>query len=119
MWSGSIARCSLPVLWALAEKWGQAMSSQARKCFYCDKPIETGDTCEPCKGYRFYIVYDGRAADGDTDKAAVLETVGPMRRLKGAMHEAKVCWSDQGACLYSYAQDGDKLTDERFEGVVP
>lgn len=105
----------------MAEPCKEVMDAADRltECHQCGAPSKGKGYCEKCSGYRFYVVYDGRAADGDTDRAAVLETVGPMRRLKGAMHEAKICWANQGACLYSYAQEGGKLTDERFEGIVP
>lgn len=66
---------------------------------------------------RAYIVYDGRAAFGDTDNATVLEHMGNF--LKPPWKAARRSWGGMDAVLYSYRIDlGNVLSDERFEGRI-
>ena len=66
---------------------------------------------------RTYIVYDGRAWIGNADDAAVLEYIG--ERPKIPWREVRKDWGGQGVQLYSYRRvEGNKLVDERHEGVI-
>lgn len=60
---------------------------------------------------RMYILYDGRAAGGDTDDASVLEALG--------MYDKKPripsMWADTDCVMFSYKVVGSILTDERQE----
>lgn len=60
---------------------------------------------------RIWILYDGRAAGGDTDDAAVLEAWGPRKGKPDMRH-----WHDHDAALYSYRQGPNHTAeDERRE----
>jgi len=61
---------------------------------------------------RLFVVYDSRAISC-VDDAAIMETCGG---LAGAVAAAP----SHGACVvYSYADDGRELTDERLEWSDP
>ena len=62
---------------------------------------------------RKFIVYDGRAISGDTDRASVYCTEGTLRRAKGSAFEFGE------SAIYSYEVGPDNvLTDERLECVT-
>ena len=63
--------------------------------------------------HRLYIIYDGRAAFGDTDDATVMV----------ACDSVDECWSYLGdfgddCVVYSYLESGNDLIDERFEFIL-
>lgn len=63
---------------------------------------------------RRFLVYDMRAAGGDTDDATVLCV---EDTLKAAVRETRKSFGE--GVVYSYAViDGDNLIDERMEKVV-
>lgn len=68
-------------------------------------------------GKRKYLIYDGRAAGGDTDEASVCEVCQSLAEAKRNAPE----YGDDCA-VFSYAvedRDGKSyLVDERFECVV-
>lgn len=53
-----------------------------------------------------WIIFDGRAANGDTDDAAVLETFGydgqDIKTDDAAIKYAQREWKDHELCLYRY-----------------
>lgn len=62
---------------------------------------------------RKFVVYDGRAAGGDTDEAQVLLVCSSLTEAKKeAPHHGDDC------AVFSYAVQGDQLVDERLEFVV-
>ena len=63
-------------------------------------------------GKRVYIVYDPRAASGDTDKATVYESFDAPSDGK-AKREAYRMWGDRAYVLYGYTfKDGQAIEDE-------
>lgn len=58
---------------------------------------------------RIYILYDGRAATGDTEGATIFVVC-------DSEEEAQSYKDDFGqSCCYSYRKQDNKLTDERHE----
>lgn len=63
-------------------------------------------------GDRVYIVFDARAASGDTDDAAVLESFDAPSDGK-AKRAAYRMWHEQPYVLYGYTfKDGQAIEDE-------
>lgn len=62
-----------------------------------------------------WIIYDGRAESGDTDRAAVLEFAGVTRT---ELQSALKFWKGHDGVLAEYRRhdDGAALTDERIIG---
>lgn len=64
-------------------------------------------------GERIFIVYDSRAASGDTDDAGILETLSAPSNRK-AKQEARSTWGDQPYVLYgcTFNENGEAVQDE-------
>ena len=63
-------------------------------------------------GRRIYIVFDPRAASGDTDDAAVYESFDAPSDGK-AKREAYKMWGDRAYVLYGYTfKDGVAIEDD-------
>lgn len=60
---------------------------------------------------KVYILFDGRAADGDTDDAAILETF-----TSGFRRGDYKFWKGTDAVLYQYVEANGVLTHERKVG---
>jgi len=59
---------------------------------------------------KVYILYDGRAATGDTDKASVLEAMSKFDR------EDWEFWRGHDGVLFAYDQEGVRAKNERMIG---
>lgn len=61
---------------------------------------------------RMYILYDGRAASGDTDEASVLEALGLYEKKP----RIPPLWAETDCVMFSYeVGEGNILLDERME----
>lgn len=68
---------------------------------------------------RFYVLYDERAAGGDTSDAIVLVALDVQETPEAALKEARSMFTN--GALYSYAVINDeenKLGDERFVSLL-
>lgn len=61
-----------------------------------------------------YIIYDGRAANGDTDDAAVCEVCDSLQEAVANAPEY-----GGGCVIYSYDVQGNELVNEQLERIMP
>ena len=58
-----------------------------------------------------FILYDSRAAGGDTNRAAVLSTANTLKEIRD---DSDDLYPDQGAVIFKYDATGVSLVNEHF-----